>query len=92
MKVYNKGTQMNINQKRTFLSHGNLHFIGSWRLEKFNETQRKYNVFILDELINITRVSSINHHYIDKQPNLFTSVEIKREVLLHVHMNITAAW
>jgi hypothetical protein len=64
---------MKINQKRTFLSHGNLHFTGSWRLEKFNETQRKYNVFILDELINITRVSSINHHYIDKEPNLFTS-------------------
>jgi len=39
MKVYNKGTQMKINQKQTFLSHGNLHFTGSWRLEKFNETQ-----------------------------------------------------
>jgi len=71
-KVYNKGTQMKINQKRIFLSYGNLHFTGSWRLGKF-KTQRIYNVFILDELINITLVSSINHHYIDKQPKMFTS-------------------
>jgi hypothetical protein len=71
-EVYKKGTQMK-NQKRTFSSHGNLHFTGSWRLGKLNETQRKYNVFILDELINNTFVSSINDHYIDKKTNLFTS-------------------
>ena len=61
-KVY-KGTLTKINMKRTLLSHGNLHFTGSYRLEKFNETQRKYNVFILAELTNIKCVSSINHHY-----------------------------
>jgi len=66
-----QGTQMTTNRKRTILSHENLHFTISWRLEECNETQRKHNVFILDEFINITSVTSINHYYIDKEPNFY---------------------